>query len=1161
MKIKHILILLFMGLGSILMNAESSSTIWNDILYSKGKSNIYSNLKLKGQEDSVKKKDSLCITVKSNFIQNVYWNKDIGGISGIEHLKDKTYLLLSDSGKVYQAFLRGDNSGFENAKMLTVKKGEMIKHPEAIRKMGNHLYISSDGVEDSLNKDLFIAKYKYTDSGLEFEQYVKTIDKFRYKRGRQLGLKGNSGIEGMAITENFLFYINERPLKEDNNHLILVRQDISSGKFNEFKYSLNTDTDNGVSELLAINDSVIIAIERQYVKGVGNRINIYTVKLNAGDSTCEKVQIFNRQSDAIMFYNIEAAVWLKGNCIETENQLLLLSDNNFDSKDIQKNQLLRLMMDTCFSKKDDSCVDLKSYCPKEDYAFNSKGKLVKFGKAKEGKVDLSVPMDITLKEQNAIIDEVNKKWMIFKDSILLICEKCSISDSLIKPIEILCEKDIQMNEANPKDICNGYFVFKQQSTEIELVVKNLYLERILALRSELMSELRFKKNCKINCNYDKEKRLHVFSEILSNSYEYDCESPIVNDWIGNIKKEFPCKDSNVQQIDEKLLKLYFIDQLILTIDKEKVITKPHPKKARYEKLIALTDNQINRFSKQLDDKDFYFVKINQLTLDGKFNESTQRLDLQTYQYLSEKLDKLRRLKIEYEDTLKSLKSSVTVDDAKFYRKFFIYKGTLPQNNDASDEVIVRTYDYSNAHFIGFHIPNKPGTIFNQSQYYNLSIHNLPGNQAYSIGYKTKRNGEEESLFMNVFDGIPGLTDMLVLVSKLSLPIPNNIQLPNDKQKKLQDLLDFTSNFNSNSRLDTILGITKADSINRKEILSLKVNEIVTNPNKRKMFTDELMSDKDNTKYNFNELIGSIANVIDDQSYNEYIDSKGIKLFKKKDKESKKKLADTCCCCKSMDKGVLCVDGEDYPVPKKLLKNSAYESICLNSCEKLYLEFMEFAYRTNENISPSKIHYLPIVEMSSTPAYQSISMNKKLNSFSELDSVWVAVVSNDKSVRIDSFYIGKYRRILLGIGAAYQFGFPFSQQYNNSQIVKVYQPKLVYTMGIKYHLNKTCIREPLIIHQNGKYSRPTKNNVLSKLFVYGGITISDKPYEYLFLGLGIDLMPGLSLSFNNRWAWESKIVVNNSNVFLSNGYSNPGRGTFGFSILIDPLVYFKYFQKK
>ncbi|HIK13459.1 MAG TPA: esterase-like activity of phytase family protein [Oscillatoriaceae cyanobacterium M33_DOE_052] len=182
------------------------------------------------------------------------------------------------------------------------------------------------------------------------------------------GVRNNLAFESLTITPNseFLFTATENALLQDGptadistgSPCRMIKYNLASGQPTaEFLYitepvaapphPTNGFQTNGLVELLAIDDTIILSLERSFSENVGNQIRIFEISLknatdisdifslNTADATAIKPVgkrlIFDSQNYGFQPDNIEGFTFGAPNS-NGQNTLILISDNNFSSQ-------------------------------------------------------------------------------------------------------------------------------------------------------------------------------------------------------------------------------------------------------------------------------------------------------------------------------------------------------------------------------------------------------------------------------------------------------------------------------------------------------------------------------------------------------------------------------------------------------------------------------------------------------------------------------------------------------------------------------------------------------------------------------------------------------------------------------------------------------------
>ena len=166
----------------------------------------------------------------------------------------------------------------------------------------------------------------------------------------------NSGIEGLTISHDgqTIFYAFEKSTQvcQAKGLVRITRLPLNhSGQRHHFWYQLHTVANdkaptNGISEILYLNDSALLVMERAYIPGTGNVVRLYKAKIPPGPPSvpCESAAATPLTSELLFdFSTVEgfAIDNAEGMTFNADKSLLLIvTDNNFSRK--QQTQLVAL---------------------------------------------------------------------------------------------------------------------------------------------------------------------------------------------------------------------------------------------------------------------------------------------------------------------------------------------------------------------------------------------------------------------------------------------------------------------------------------------------------------------------------------------------------------------------------------------------------------------------------------------------------------------------------------------------------------------------------------------------------------------------------------------------------------------------------------------------
>jgi hypothetical protein len=276
----------------------------------------------------------------------------------------------------------------------------------------------------------------------------------------------------------------------------------------------------------------------------------------------------------------------------------------------------------------------------------------------------------------------------------------------------------------------------------------------------------------------------------------------------------------------------------------------------------------------------------------------------------------------------------------------------------------------------------------------------------------------------------------------------------------------------------------------------------------------------------------------------------------------------CCCCKVICKQTasVCINGENYKVPMKIFQKNDWlsQGLCLDGDALLAVQVKSFLY-----------DYL-IVHTDNTPTWVSVEVSFKAAYYSSTESFGLSkagatdvkfVLQDEKGKTektLEEISVSRLYRITTAVGGGYQIGNPYELKLNASTNLfeKSYLNRLVLTGGFKFHFVKTSLREELVFRNRAyktgstkrTYTNIRRSNIASKCYLYLGVTLSNKPYEHVFVGAGLELYPGFSIMVAQRFSWIHRYRVESGSLIETSGYSRIfAPGSIGLSVLIDPRV--------
>lgn len=317
--------------------------------------------------------------------KSMYNGVEFGGISGIDRDPQGRYWAISDdrggergAPRFYQLSIELDQHKLHRVNIQSMiylrdQNNQLLPNdqrsmdPESIRVAANgNVYISSEGnfVANASSIQPFVREY--TLNGAYVSEF-KLSSIFNYVDSKTTGGRNNKLFESLAMSPTGqLFSANEDALLQDGEISNLEQGGVvrvmklnpkTQQSLAQYVYPLDKiphasiaggyPADNGLSEMLALDDNQFITVERAFADGVGNNIRLYKTQVNA-DTT--DVQALSHLKDAsytpmkkqlllelplhyqnIKLDNIEGITW-GPTLANSHRSLILVADNNFSDQ-------------------------------------------------------------------------------------------------------------------------------------------------------------------------------------------------------------------------------------------------------------------------------------------------------------------------------------------------------------------------------------------------------------------------------------------------------------------------------------------------------------------------------------------------------------------------------------------------------------------------------------------------------------------------------------------------------------------------------------------------------------------------------------------------------------------------------------------------------------
>lgn len=267
-----------------------------------------------------------------------------GGISAIEYSgKSNRYFLLSDGVPSRYYTFAIDLRGKMECQLKSVSYLPYAGiRGEAIRLAGHHIFLTDERVIDGMEKTLF---WRLERPGNLVE--IATLGNEYYGE-----MYDNSGFEGLAVSPDHqrLYLAMERalPASSCRGMVPILEYTITTGETREFYYPFQiAGNSNGISEVLSLSDSILLVIERDYLKDENrNTVNFYSVDFHRQNPQLPAdcgIPEFATLLQPKLIFSLDSVTHLGGIPFKVNNvegatfsadgrYLLLVTDNNFGNK-------------------------------------------------------------------------------------------------------------------------------------------------------------------------------------------------------------------------------------------------------------------------------------------------------------------------------------------------------------------------------------------------------------------------------------------------------------------------------------------------------------------------------------------------------------------------------------------------------------------------------------------------------------------------------------------------------------------------------------------------------------------------------------------------------------------------------------------------------------
>lgn len=237
--------------------------------------------------------------------------------------------------------------------------------PEPDRKAFTGESLDPEGLALSEHGTLYLSSEGHARSGTppfvgEMSRDGRLARRFRLPRafqpGPSRGIRHNQGFESLTrLPSGFLVTATEGPLRQDGPELtperggtvrLLVYDPATGRPTREHRHAVgpvalapetpDTFHTNGLVELLAVDDTTLLALERSYTAGLGNVIRLYSISLDAestGSPLRSSSPVDLGAALGLDMDNVEGMTW-GPRLPDGRRTLVMISDDNFNPEQV-----------------------------------------------------------------------------------------------------------------------------------------------------------------------------------------------------------------------------------------------------------------------------------------------------------------------------------------------------------------------------------------------------------------------------------------------------------------------------------------------------------------------------------------------------------------------------------------------------------------------------------------------------------------------------------------------------------------------------------------------------------------------------------------------------------------------------------------------------------
>lgn len=246
-----------------------------------------------------------------------YKNEPIEELSGIEYTgnNNQYYVIPQSKNKSYvflcSIYVLDDSIHVKIDSLLYFDHGSLEAESIRINPKNKQIYIAEEG------------------DGYSHIYRLNNDNKLDAIYSSPLPQKTNSGYEGLCFnTTGTKMYISlERPKTGNTSRIIVCDLENNNEVIYDYfldELPLDRNNDNGISELLYIDDSTLLVIERAYLgEKHGMSVRAYKVRIPSNGEAIMKIKLLTNFSDIPAIDNIEGVTYSASG-----KELIFISDNN-----------------------------------------------------------------------------------------------------------------------------------------------------------------------------------------------------------------------------------------------------------------------------------------------------------------------------------------------------------------------------------------------------------------------------------------------------------------------------------------------------------------------------------------------------------------------------------------------------------------------------------------------------------------------------------------------------------------------------------------------------------------------------------------------------------------------------------------------------------------